>query len=231
MSPPRVFITIAERSADQHAANLVRALRRLRPDVMIEGLGGPLLRDAGATIHFDTVTRAAMGLRALLRAREVSRLLRWTRRHFDTHGPPDLQICCDSWAMNCHFGELAKSRGASVLYYIAPQAWASREGRAKRMQGFVDRLACILPFEEAFFRERGVNATFVGHPLFDELPSAEQRLVDRPARTKSYSQRPPIVGLLAGSRRSVAAANFPRQLEVADAIKVAFPGARFVCPT
>ena len=225
--PRRVFVTAAEVSGDNHAAAFVRSLRQLDPTVQVEALGGPALRSAGATIRHETVRSAAMGVAAVRRVPEVWRLLRDTRRHF-ANRPPDLQVCCDSWGMNGRFAELAHDAGVPVLYYIAPQAWASREGRVRQLRRRVDRLACILPFEEHFFRSRGVPATFVGHPLFDELPPR----VERPPVPAAFtSDRPPVIGLLPGSRRGEAAANFPPLLAVADRVRSAFPTARFLVPT
>src|ERR1051326_829448 len=128
---PRVFISVAEASADRHAAELVRALREIRPDTMFEGIGGPSMREAGVLIHAETTARAAMGWRAVLRAREVSAWIKLARRRFEENRF-DLQICCDSWSMNWHFAREAKERAIPVLYYIAPQTWASREGRIER---------------------------------------------------------------------------------------------------
>lgn len=221
----RVFITVAEVSGDQHAAHLVASLRRLDPTIIVEGHGGPAMLAAGAVIHHETTHKAAMLYQAVARAGEVWRLLRWTRRYFDEHRP-DLQVCVDSPAMNFHFARLAHERGIPVLYYIAPQLWAWREGRMKKVRRWVDRVACILPFEEAYYRSHGVNATFVGHPLFDDL--APER---GPAPGPRFPERPPIVGLLPGSRRSEAVANFPHMLCVAGQIRDAFPAARFLVPT
>jgi lipid-A-disaccharide synthase len=221
----RIFITVAEVSGDQHAANLVRNLRQLDPTLIVEGLGGPEMRAAGAVIHHETVKSAAMGIAAAWRAPEMYRLLRWTRNHFKTHRP-DLQVCCDSWGMNNYFAKLAHGMGVPVLYYIAPQVWASREGRLKKLRKWVSQLACILPFEEEYFRGHGVRATFVGHPLFDQLPA-------RPARTiaNDFSDRPPVVGLLPGSRRAEAQKNLPAMLRVADRIREKYPGVKFLVPT
>jgi len=223
--PRRIFITVAEVSGDQHAAHLIRSLKELDPDLVIEGLGGSEMRLAGAIIHHETVKSAAMGISAVWRAPEVLGLLRWTRNHFKTH-PPDLQICCDSWGMNNYFARLAHSLGVPVLYYIAPQVWASREGRIRRLRKWVDQLACILPFEESYFRSHGVKATFVGHPLFDELPSRQPRPL-----TEDFSSRPPVVGLLPGSRRAEASKNLPAMLKVAELIRRKFPGVKFLVPT
>jgi len=129
--------------------------------------------------------------------------------------------------MNWHFAKLAKSFGVPVLYYIAPQTWASRESRLKKLRRYVDRVACILPFEQEYFKRHGIDATFVGHPLFDELP--RERV--SPAPADRFPNRAPVIGLLPGSRTSVAKANVPRLVRVAEQIREAFPDAQFVVPT
>lgn len=221
--PRRVFITVAEISGDRNAAQFARELRQIEPDIVIEGLGGPAMREAGVIVHQDTVSRSAMGLRAFLRYTEVRKLLAWTKDHH-RQTPPDLHVCVDSWTMNWHFARLAKEAGIPVLYYIAPQAWASRPGRVKQLRAYVDRLACILPFEEQWFGSRGVKATFVGHPLFDHMTA-----VTNPSR--EMNGQAPVIGLLPGSRRQVARANFPRLLDVAARIRHEFPAGQFLIPT
>jgi lipid-A-disaccharide synthase len=219
----RIFITVAEVSGDQHAAQLIIELKKLEPELVIEGMGGARMREAGCNIHHETVRSAAIGTAAIARIPEVVGLLRWTRRWFKTH-PPTLHICCDSWGLNSYFARLARDFDIPVLYYIAPQTWASREGRVKKLAMWVDQLACILPFEQQYFRDRGVAATFVGHPLFDELPSR--------TRLAPYTgDRPPVVGLLPGSRQGEAKKNFPSMLAVAADLRIKFPGVRFLVPS
>ncbi len=225
--PRRIFISVAEVSADQHAAALIASLHQLDPQAVVEGLGGPAMAAAGATIHFETVTNAAMGWRGALRALEFRRYLKWTRQYF-AENKPDLLICIDSSGVNFHFARIAKASGVPVLYYIAPQVWASREGRVNTMRQLIDRVASIWPFEPEYFAKHGISATHVGHPLFDELEPREFRIVD-PKR--KFPNRPPIVGLLPGSRRSDAAANFPHILDVAERIYRAIPDVTFRIPT
>jgi len=221
------------------------------------------MRAAGCKLHTETTAKAAMGVGAVGRVKEMFALLKRTREMFRA-SPPDLQICVDSPALNFHFAKIAKTAPAKpipVLYYVAPQLWAWREGRMKKVRKWVDQIACILPFEEGYFRSHGVNATFVGHPLFDELRPGALQAATREARLIAMGIEPliqshaqaergdvagpsaatdpltaresvrPIIGLLAGSRRSEAVKNFPRMLEVAQRIKSAFPRARFLLPT
>ncbi len=225
--PRRIFISVAEVSGDQHAAAMIRKLRELDPDVIVEGLGGPAMQAAGAIIHRETVTRAAMGWRGALRALEFRKYLKWTRDYF-AQNKPDLLVCVDSSGVNFHFARIAKEAGVPVLYYIAPQVWASREGRVKTMREVIDRVACIWPFEEEYFARHDIRATHVGHPLFDELEPQEYRIVD--PKTK-FPNRPPIVGLLPGSRASDATSNFPHILDVAERIYRAIPDVTFRIPT
>lgn len=199
----------------------------LRPDIELEGIGGEAMRQAGVRVHHETVRGARWGLGAFMRAREMFRIFRWTRRRFREAGPPQLMVCCDSWTMNKHFLAVARAFGVPTLYYISPQVWASREGRIRRMRRMIDRMAVILPFEETWLRQRGLDATFVGHPLFDELGS-EPPAFDA---TERFPNRPPVIALIPGSRRKVVADNFPRLLEVAELILERFGQAKFVTPT
>lgn len=228
MSGPRVFFSCAELSADMHLAKLAQSLRQLKPDVQIEGIGGASMRDAGVLVHHETVRKARVGLGAFARTFEIVRILRWTRRRFAQTGPPQLMVCCDSWTMNKHFLRLARQFRVPTLYYVSPQVWASREGRIRRMRRDIDRMAVILPFEESWLRQRGVDAAFVGHPLFDELPALPPPQRDPQA---CLPGRPAVVALISGSRRKVVCDNLPRQLEAARLIRAVFPDARFVCPT
>ena len=157
--PKRIFITVADASGDQHAAELIRALHQLDPTLQIDALGGPKMAAAGAHLLEETTGQAAMGWRGALRALEAHRWLKLVAEHYRQH-KPDLHICIDSSAINLPFAKQAKQKfGLPVLYYIAPQLWASREGRMKKLRADVDRVASIFPFETTYYQSHGVNAT------------------------------------------------------------------------
>lgn len=223
----RVFITVGEVSGDNHAAGVVSALKRLDPALLIEGVGGPAMAAAGAVLHQETTKKAAMSFHAIKRIAEIHRLEKWLTARYASSDKPDLHICVDSSGFNLRFAALAKRAGVPTLYFVAPQLWASREGRIKQVRAVVDRLACIFPFEEKWFRDRGVNTTFVGHPLFDHLPPDRLSCVP----TVRYPDRGPVIGVVAGSRKSEVRENFPPLVEVMKRIAARHPTVRFLLPT
>lgn len=177
MAPPapRIFVSAGEPSGDQHAAALVAALRRRRPDAVVEAFGGPALAAAGAEIRFPMERYTALGfLEVLHKLGPHLRLLRGLRRDLRA-GRYDLVIAVDYPGFNLRLAEAARRAGVRTLYYIAPQLWAWRPGRARRLARGADRLAVILPFEPDFFRSLGIEAEYVGHPLAERAwPSREE---------------------------------------------------------
>lgn len=167
---PRIFISAGEPSGDLHGASVVRALRRRYPAAMIEALGGPQMATAGATLRYRMEGLAAFGLvEVVTKIRAHYRLLRALGNDFRV-GRYDLVILVDYPGFHVRVAEAAHASGTKVLYYIAPQLWAWRPGRAQRLAAAVDRLAVVLPFEQMFFGGLGVRSEYVGHPLVDRAP-------------------------------------------------------------
>ncbi len=163
----RVFLSAGEPSGDLHGAAVVRALRRRMPAAALDAFGGPRMAEAGANVRFSMEGFAAFGMVEIVEKVPAHyRLLRRMERAFAGSGY-DLVILIDYPGFHLHVAEAARRAGIPVLYYIAPQLWAWRPQRARRLAAAVDRLAVILPFEEAFFRDVGVKAEYVGHPLLD----------------------------------------------------------------
>ena len=164
---PRIFVSAGEPSGDLHGAGVVKALRERHPDAVIEALGGPRMAAAGATIRHPMEGLAAFGLvEVITKLRAHVRLFRALRSDFRA-GRYDLVILIDYPGFHVRVAEAAKRAGTKVLYYIAPQLWAWRPGRARRFASAVDRLAVVLPFEQRFFGGLGLRSDYVGHPLVD----------------------------------------------------------------
>lgn len=222
---PRIFVSVAEQSADEHAAGLILAFREIRP-ALFRGLAGPAMRAAGCECLEDMSRRSAMALAALSRVPEAVRLLGRLRRHFSRQRY-DAAVLVDSPALNLPIAKLCRRRGIPVLYYIAPQTWAwgPRRWRNRRVRERVDRLACLWPFEQPYFRAAGIPATYVGHPTIDRL------IATKPDRTRIEQLRAGasfVVLLLPGSRRHVVEEVLPGQLEVAEHLAARFRGVRFL---
>jgi lipid-A-disaccharide synthase len=168
---PRIFISAGEPSGDLHAAGVVRALAQRYPAATIEALGGPEMEKAGATIRYPMEGLAAFGVvEVVTKLRAHYRLLRALQRDFQV-GRYDLVVLVDYPGFHLRVAEAAHRTGTKVLYYIAPQLWAWRPERARRLAGAVDRLAVVLPFEQTFFGGLGVRSEYVGHPLIDRAPT------------------------------------------------------------
>jgi lipid-A-disaccharide synthase len=164
---PRIFVSAGEPSGDLHGAGVVQALRARHPDATIEALGGPRMAAAGAQIRYPMEGLAAFGLvEVVTKLAAHLRLLRALRADFRAHRY-DLVILIDYPGFHVRVAEAAREAGTKVLYYIAPQLWAWRPGRARRFASAVDRLAVVLPFEQRFFGRLGLRSDYVGHPLVD----------------------------------------------------------------
>lgn len=216
--PPRVFISVAEASADLHAAALVRTARSHHPDWTFYGLTGPRLRDLGVETVADLSAHAAMLAGAFGIARRAWKILQICEQNWRSR-PPDVVVLLDSPELHLGIPELglrgfagrARRMGIPVVYYIAPQTWASRPWRNRAIARDIGRLACILPFEPAYFHAQGIQAEFVGHPLFESL---QREQPDMQFADRLRASRRPIITLLPGSRQGVIDAILPRQLEV-----------------
>jgi lipid-A-disaccharide synthase len=181
------------------------------------------MRAAGCWPIDDLTRHSAMLVGAVGNAGRAARAVARINRYLERFAF-DAAVLIDSPFLHLPLAQRIRARGIPVLYYVAPQLWAWGAHRIHRLRQNVDRLAVLLPFEEAYFRERGVPATFVGHPLFDRL-RAER--VDPEVVSRIHARGNPIVAILPGSRRHVVREVLPGQLEVARAVADRFPGTHF----
>ena len=196
-APPRIFVSAGEPSGDLHGGGVVTALRERIPGAAIEALGGPRIAAAGATVRHPMERYTVLGfVEVLAKVPAHLRLLRALEQDFRA-GRYDLALLIDYPGFHVRVAEAAHRHGVKVLYYIAPQLWAWRPGRARRFAGAVDRMAVILPFEPEFFGRHGIPAEYVGHPLLDREP-----LPERDAARSAVGVEPGerLLGLFPGSR-------------------------------
>jgi lipid-A-disaccharide synthase len=220
----RVFFSVGEPSGDLHGANLIRDLQARHPQLQCVGYGGPRMQAAGCELHFDLTSLAVMWIgRVLLNLRTFFRLRDQAAAYFDRERP-DAVVLIDYPGFNWHIAAAAKQRGIPVFYYGVPQLWAWAPWRVKKMARTVDHALCKLPFEERWYRERGVNATFVGHPYFDEM---QRQQLDDVFLAEQRKLPGRLVTILPGSRTQEVTSNLPAFLKAAALIRQQAPDVRF----
>jgi lipid-A-disaccharide synthase len=195
---PVIFISVGEPSGDLHGSGLARALRARIPHARLIGLGGPLMAAEGVELLADVEDLAVMGFVEV--ASRLPFFLKLRKRVFAALRDENVRLVIpvDYPGFNLRLARHARAEGRRVLYYIAPQVWAWHASRARDLARDADRIAVILPFEEAFLRENGGHVEFVGHPLLD-LP---EQTTDRRSWFISLGLDPekPLLALMPGSR-------------------------------
>lgn len=218
----RIFICAGEPSGDLHAANLVREIFKKDQNVEIHGIGGHLMAREGANIIIDCEGLAVMGITDVAAHWKVLSDAFSKACAYLSSFNPDIVILVDYPGFNLRLARKASELGIRVFYYISPKIWAWGAGRVEKIKKYVDHMGLILPFEEEFYRRHGVNATFVGNPLMDDMPEPIARKRD------PGSQDDLIIGFLPGSRAGEISRHLPVMLESALLISRLMPEARFV---
>ncbi|MCA9036133.1 MAG: lipid-A-disaccharide synthase [Planctomycetaceae bacterium] len=223
----RIFFSAGEPSGDQHTAILISELRRLCPGAEFEGLGGPAMREQGCRLLFELTELAVMGfLRVVPLLAQFRKLVKQAEAHFDTN-PPDAVVLVDFPGFNWWIARAAKSRGIPVFYYLPPQLWAWAPWRIRRVRKWVDHVICSLPFEFEWYKQRGIPATWVGHPFFDEVAAHSLNSAAMMAlRPPSSHDR--VVAVLPGSRDHEVQKNWPVMLRTMHAVAQRVSGIRWI---
>lgn len=208
-----ILVSAGEASGELYAAELIQRLAIERPDLTFFGCAGPRMAAAGVqpVVHASSIS--VVGLVEVIshipRIRlEFHKLLAAVDQR-----KPDVAILTDSPDFNLRLARQLKRRGIPVIYLVAPQVWAWREGRVKQMRRHLDELLCIFPFEEPWFRQRGVHATYIGHPLTRTVKTT----LSRPEfyARHGLSANRPLVALLPGSRTGEVFRHLPIVLDAA----------------
>jgi lipid-A-disaccharide synthase len=248
----RILISAGEASGEMYGAQLIEALQRAsekraelrsagQPGAAVPpeafpfdqpsffGVGGVRMRAAGCDTVVDANDLAVVGITEILS--HLPKILSLYRRLIAEadRRRPDLAIVIDSPAFNWRVARQMKKRGVPTIYYVAPQFWAWRQGRVRLLRDYIDKALVIFPFEETFFRDRGVDATFVGHPLA-ELP---RPAIGRGDYAAEFHLDPvkPWITLMPGSRVKEVRMNLPTILQSAAQLGPAYEFLLPVAPT
>src|SRR5271165_5186829 len=209
----RILISAGEASGEMYGAQLIEALRRRESQLEFFGVGGDRMRAAGCDTVVDAKDLSVVGITEILsHLPKIYGLFQHLIKEADKR-KPDLAVVIDSPAFNWRVARQMKKRGIPVVYYVAPQFWAWRQGRVRLLRDYINKALVIFPFEEKFNCERGVDATFVGHPLAD-LP---QPAITRSDYAAQFHLDPAKywITLMPGSRVKEVRMNLPTILEAA----------------
>jgi lipid-A-disaccharide synthase len=221
----RIFMCAGEPSGDLHGSNLIRSLRERRPNLEFVGFGGERMQEAGCRLLYPLCQLAVMWfVRVLANAHLFLYLLSLADRYF-RHQRPDAVVLIDYPGFNWWMARRAHFHNIPVFYFVPPQIWAWAGWRVSKMRRFVDHVLCSLPFEKAWYENRGVPAHFVGHPYFDEL--TRQRL-DPNFLWEQRRRGERRVVLLPGSRTQEVRQNWPTLMRSAERIRETCPDVRFL---
>ncbi|HPY41268.1 MAG TPA: lipid-A-disaccharide synthase, partial [Thiolinea sp.] len=224
----RIAIIAGEASGDLLAARLILALKELKPDLVFEGIAGPEMQAAGCTSLFPMEKLSVMGLVEVLKDLPALLSIRKQLKERWTATPPDLFIGVDAPDFNLPLAAKLHAEGIPTVHYVSPSIWAWREKRVKKIQGNIDLMLTLFPFEVDFYKKHQVAAQFVGHPLADEVPFNASTRDARQALGLDLSK--PVLGVLPGSRTKEFQALGAVFLQTAQELKAKHPDLQIVIP-
>ncbi len=222
----RIMIIAGEVSGDLHGGQLVAELRARVPELDIYGIGGDRMAARGVDLVHHVRDLSFMGVaEVLLHLPFIRSVMRGLTALLDTRRP-DLVVLIDYPGFNLRFARQAKRRGIPVVYYVSPQVWAWGRGRVRKIRRLVARMLVILPFEQQFYRDRGIPALYVGNPLIElAAPSLSP---DAFRAGMGLDATRPLVGLLPGSRGQEVEAILPVMLATCRMLREQEPSLQFV---
>jgi lipid-A-disaccharide synthase len=214
----KYYIIAGEASGDLHGSNLIKEIKRLDPAASIRAWGGDLMKDAGASLVKHYRDLAFMGfLEVIKNLPTILQNIKFCKQDIEAW-QPDVLVLVDYPGFNLRIADWAKKQGFKVVYYIAPQVWAWKENRVKKMRVCIDKMFCILPFEKDYFKNKwNWDVTYVGHPLLPVIASFKST---NPLVTDNKK----VIALLPGSRKQEIIKMLPVMLSVTPH----FPGYTFM---
>lgn len=205
----RIFIVAGEMSGDSHGALLIEQIKKLMPDCIIEGIGGPSMHAKGLNSIADFSKMNVSGFWEVIKNYSaLSNVLNQCKAALK-HGAYDAFIAVDYPGFNMRLGKYARSLGIKSICYIAPQLWAWGKSRIVSVQQAYDILLTVLPFEERFFSECGITAHFVGHPLLDRAD----------LKTSKIERDQTTICLMPGSRKQELLHHLPLLIPIAQQLQ------------
>lgn len=224
----KLMVIAGEASGDLHGGHVLAELKRRLPEVELFGTGGRLIEAQGAKLYYHAEDMAVIGFK------EVARKYSYYKGIFNDmvakldSERPDAVFLVDYAGFNLRFAAEAKSRGIPVIFYVAPQVWAWKKGRVKKMKKYIDHLIVLFPFEVEFFAKVGITAHCFGHPLLDIVKP--QRSTEEVRSELGMAPKDKLIALLPGSRQNEVIKHLPLLADVVRRLSAQRPELHFVYP-
>lgn len=208
----RYYLIVGEPSGDLHGSKLIEGLKKADSEAQFRFWGGDLMAEAGGAEclakHYRETSFFGF-VNVLMNLRTIGSQMAECKADIAAFRP-DVVILIDYPGFNLKIAKWTKTQGIKTFYYIAPKAWAWKEHRVKQIKKYVDRLYTIFPFETEWFGKFGIEPTFCGNPLSDDIEARQQGMISREEFIKKNTlDNRPIVALVAGSRVNEIRANLP----------------------
>lgn len=224
----RIGVLAGEASGDILGSRVLKELRAQCDELIVEGIGGPLMEAQGLTSMFPMDRLSVMGfVEPLKRLPELLHIRRAVFEHFRDN-PPDIFLGIDSPDFNLRLERKLREQGIKTAHLVSPSVWAWRQGRVKKIKQSVDLMLCLFPFETQVYQDHQVPVRFVGHPLADELPNRVDALAARQALGLATDNK--LLAMLPGSRSGEVSRLAPAFLAAARLLWQQNPQLRFVMP-
>lgn len=193
----KIFIITGDYSASIHASGVARELKKLIPDVVIEGVGQSNLEEAGVKLfrNHDVMGKMGMTPKSIIEHLFLGLdIVKYLKNEFR----PDLVLLVDYGAFNLQISKALKRANIKTFFFIPPQIWASRKHRLKTIKKNIDKVLTIFPFEREFYENEGINSTYVGHPIVSELPECNNK--EEFFNRHGFDINKKLIGVFPGSR-------------------------------
>ena len=224
----RIGVLAGEASGDILGARLLIELRKVYPELIVEGIGGPLMEAQGMTSLYPMDRLSVIGLvEPLKRLPELLRIRGAVYEHF-RRSPPDVFLGIDSPDFTLHLEQKLRRIGIPTAHLVSPTVWAWRSWRIRKIKRAADLMLCLFPFELPVYARHGVPAEFVGHPLADEIRPESDRTGARAALGLPHDAT--VLALLPGSRSGEVARLLPHFLETVQALREQHPQLEVLVP-
>ncbi len=193
----KLFIITGEYSGDRHAADVVKELKKINPEIQIEAVGGQNLAAQGVKLYCDHSKMSAMGFNMKIIINHIM-LGRRVAKYLKNEYKPDMVLMIDYGGFNLNLSKVISKFVNKIYYYIPPQIWASRKWRINTVKKNINKVMTIFPFEKEMYEKAGIDAEFAGHPLTAEMPAKADK--NKFFNENGFDLSKPLVSIFPGSR-------------------------------